>query len=275
MTTQMSSQPTESLVGRASAVGKAAVDERLFVASVEKAMRVLEIFGKNATELSMADITARTGLGRSATQRFVYTLCQLGYLRRSASAPLYALSTKLVGLVGGLLGSNARLQAAYPILMDLAKETRETVSWLELDGDDIVVLGNIPSAHLTSVNLPVGSRFAALAASSGQVLLLEASEPQLREMIGRLAPPVRARFGDYDDQDILALFEKVRGDGYSMTEKNLDQGSVSLSVPIRDHAGRIVAALNLSTLTVRYSTEAARQDLLPLLMAAAQAISVR
>lgn len=271
----MSNQPTEPAAGQAPAAGKAAVDERLFVASVEKAMRVLEIFGKNATELSMAEIVARTGLGRSATQRFVYTLCQLGYLRRSASAPLYSLSTKLVCLVGELLGANARLQAAYPVLMDLAKETRETVSWLELDGDDIVVLGNIPSAHLTSVNLPVGSRFAALPASSGQVLLSDAPQSQLLEMIGRLAPATRARFGDSDDQGILALFEQARDNGYSMTEKNLDQGSVSLSAPVRDHAGRIVAALNLSTLTVRYSPDTARRDLLPLLTAAAQAISSR
>ena len=269
----MSNQPTGSAAGQAFAAGKTAIDERLFVASVEKAMRVLEIFGKNATELSMTEIVARTGLGRSATQRFVYTLCQLGYLRRSASAPLYSLSTKLVGLVGGLLGSNARLQAAYPTLMDLAKETRETVSWLELDGDDIVVLGNIPSAHLTSVNLPVGSRFAALPASSGQVLLSDAPQSQLLEMIGRLAPATRARFGDSSEQSILALFEQARDNGYSMTEKNLDQGSISLSAPVRDHAGRIVAALNLSTLTLRYSPDAARRDLLPLLTAAAQAIS--
>ena len=269
----MSNQPAGSVAGPVSAAGKAAVDERLFVASVEKAMRVLEVFGKNATELSMAEIVTRTGLGRSATQRFVYTLCQLGYLRRSASAPLYSLSTKLVGLVGGLLGANARLQAAYPILMDLAKETRETVSWLELDGDDIVVLGNIPGAHLASINLPVGARFAALPASSGQVLLAEAPQSQLQEMIDRLAPATRARFGDLDDQGILALFEQVRDNGYSMTEKSLGQGSVSLSAPIRDHTGRIVAALNLSTLTVRYSHEAARQDLLPLLTRAAQAIS--
>ena len=114
----MPNQPIRSAAGQAFAAGKAAVDERLFVASVEKAMRVLEIFGKNATELSMAQIVARTGLGRSATQRFVYTLCQLGYLRRSASAPLYSLSTKLVGLVGGLLGSNARLQAALKETLD-------------------------------------------------------------------------------------------------------------------------------------------------------------
>ncbi|WP_454692376.1 IclR family transcriptional regulator [Achromobacter aloeverae] len=276
----MSTNPTSSTPqagpqaepAAASAI-RADVDERLYVASVEKAMRVLEAFDKSASELSIADIAQRTGMGRSAAQRFVYTLCQLGYLRRHPAARLYALSTKLVGLVGGMLSANARLQAAYPVLSQLAQETHETVSWVELDGDDIVVLGNVPSEHLASVNLPVGSRFAALPASSGQVLLSQESEDVLRAMLGRLAPAVRARFGEREDDDIIALIEKAREQGYSMTEKNLGQGSVSVSVPVLDHASRVVAAINLSTLSLRYDVEAARRDLLPRVLHTAKVLS--
>jgi len=253
--------------------GRAEVDERLYVASVEKAMRVLEAFDKSASELSIADIALRTGMGRSAAQRFVYTLCRLGYLRRHPAARLYSLSTKLVGLVGGMLSANARLQAAYPVLSQLAQETHETVSWVELDGDDIVVLGNIPSEHLASVNLPVGSRFAALPASSGQVLLCQESDAVLRAMLRRLEPAVRARFGDREDDDIIALIERTGSEGYSMTEKNLGQGSVSISVPVFDHAGRVVAAINLSTLSLRYDVETARRELLPRALHTAKALS--
>lgn len=236
-------------------------------------MRVLEAFDRNASELSIADIAARTGMGRSAAQRFVYTLCQLGYLRRHPAARQYSLSTKLVGLVGGMLSANARLQAAYPSLSQLAQETHETVSWVELDGDDIVVLGNIPSEHLASVNLPVGSRFAALPASSGQVLLSQEPLDVLHGMIQRLTPAVRARFGDRDDDAIIALIERASAEGYSMTEKNFAQGSVSISVPVHDHAGRIVAAVNLSSLSLRYDAEAVRRDLLPRALHTAKILS--
>ena len=54
------------------------------------------------------------------------------------------------------------LERAQPVLADLARRTGETVSWVELDGDEIVVVANIPSVHVTRVHLTVGSRFVAL-----------------------------------------------------------------------------------------------------------------
>lgn len=273
---RLSSNPDDldlSASRRTPGVREDGVDERLFVASVEKAMRVLQAFDKESNGLSLQDLTERTGMGRSATQRFVYTLHQLGYLKRNAAAKTYTLSTKLIGLVGGMLSANARLQNAYPVMLQLAEETHETVSWLELDGDEIIVLGHIPSVHLTSVNMPVGSRFDALPASSGQVLLAHAPRAQLLDMIARMSAQVRARFGDRDDEEILAIFDKARRNGYSMTEKNLGQGSVSISVPVYGMTGQVVAALNLSTLAARFDMEAARSQLLPLVQHAAKQLS--
>ncbi|MGJ7497906.1 IclR family transcriptional regulator domain-containing protein [Variovorax sp. RT4R15] len=90
-----------------------------------------------------------------------------------------------------------------------ARETLETVSWVELDGEDVVVLQNIPSAHIVAINLPVGSRFPALTSPSGQVLLSSAPERQLLEMLDALAPEVRARFGMRNRADVLAIFRKT------------------------------------------------------------------
>ncbi len=50
--------------------------------------------------------------------------------------------------VHGMIGANAALERSYHVLSQLAKETRETVSWVELDNDEIVVIGNVPSVHL-------------------------------------------------------------------------------------------------------------------------------
>src|SRR5688572_23729816 len=58
------------------------VDPRLFVGSVEKGMRVLRAFYNQSTPLSLTEVAERTGLGRSAAQRFIYTLKALGYLRQ-------------------------------------------------------------------------------------------------------------------------------------------------------------------------------------------------
>jgi IclR family pca regulon transcriptional regulator len=249
------------------------LDERLYVASVAKAMRVLEAFDQSSQQLSIADITEMSGLGRSATQRFVYTLHRLGYLRRDPASKLYSVSAKVFRFVHGMIGANAALERSYPLLSQLAKDTRETVSWVELDGDEIVVIGNIPSVHLASITLSVGSRFAALSSSSGQVLLCRRGEAELRAMIARLPDAARARFGGQSDEDILAMLGAIGETGYSLTAKSFDEDSLSISAPVLDYAGRPVAAINLSTLASRYTERVARKELVPLVVAAAKAAS--
>ncbi|RTQ32997.1 IclR family transcriptional regulator [Variovorax gossypii] len=258
---------------RATGADQGEPDTRLFVGSMEKGMRVLELFNEHPMPLSIGDIADRTEMGRSAAQRYVYTLHQLGYLNKDAESKKYFPSLKLIGLVRGLHRHRSQRDLAYPLLQALAAETLETVSWVELDGEDVVVVQNIPGGHITAVNLPVGSRFPALTSSSGQVLLSLAPETQLSTMLDALAPAVRARFGTRSRDEVLAIFRKAAKDGYSFTEKNFAEDGVSVSVPVTD-SGRIVAAINVSTVHARFDLKKVRQLILPKLEQVAREASI-
>ncbi len=257
-----------------SATAEAPVDPRLFVASVEKAMRVLGVFDREHPRLTLAEIADRTALGRSATQRFVYTLHRLGYLERDGDSRQYRLATRVLGLVKGMLDGHVLLERCLPLLAELARTTGETVSWVELDGDQIVVVANLPSGHVTRVDLPVGSRFAALTSSSGQVLLWGASEQRIAGMLERLEPDARRRLGPRSAATVCAMLAAAQRAGYSMTEKNQDQHGLSISAPVRGIGGDIVAAINVSTLASRHDAATVRRDLLPLLLQTCRAASV-
>jgi IclR family transcriptional regulator, pca regulon regulatory protein len=47
----------------------------------------------------------------------------------------------------------------------------------------------------------------------------------------------------------------------------------SLAAPLRDHTGTVIAAVNVSTSTAQYSARTVRRDVLPALLATAEAIS--
>jgi IclR family pca regulon transcriptional regulator len=249
------------------------VDERLFVASVEKAMKILETYSRDVRSLSISDIAARTGIGRSATQRFIYTLERLGYLRRDPVTKQYALAPKVFGFAHSALSANSALDNAFHALTQLGEKTRETVSWVELDGDSIVILGNVPSSHLTSINLPVGTRFPAVTSSSGQCILAYGAPSHIEQMFNRADSSALDRLGRISTEQFLALLEQVKKSGYAITEKSPEQGSLSVSAPIFDYVGRPIAAINLSTLTTRFTREQARKTLVPLVVEAAKVAS--
>src|SRR5262245_47823732 len=88
----------------------------LFVASVEKAFRVLDAISDAKTELGLSEIAARTGIGKSAAQRFLYTLHALGYLNQDNTSKGYRLSSKLLALSGSYVSADILKAKAHPIL---------------------------------------------------------------------------------------------------------------------------------------------------------------
>ena len=75
-----------------------------------------------------------------------------------------------------------------------------------------------------------------------------------------------------DPTALAAAIRAARADGYSLVDEELELGLRSIAVPIRDRAGRTVAAINVSTQAARHSVEEMRRDMLPVLRQAAERI---
>ncbi|MCO5093503.1 IclR family transcriptional regulator [Bosea sp. (in: a-proteobacteria)] len=251
---------------RQQAPGATEPDPRLFVTSVERALTVLNAFDADGKSLSITEIAARTKLGRSAAQRFTYTLHQLGYLRRDATSKHYSVSYKVLSLARSVIGTNTEADRIAPVLEKIARRTQETVAWVELDDLEVVILRSIPSTHHSSVNLPVGKRFAALSAASGQVLLASKSDSDILRIYRNSNEYSRTRFGVMSDESVLKHFNTVHRNGFSITEKTEDYDSISISVPVMNFQGNAVGAINISALKSRFSREKTETVLLEELM---------
>lgn len=249
------------------------IDDRLFVGSVQKAMLVLEAFDQNNRMLSISDIAERTGLGRSAAQRFAYTFERIGYLRRDPESRKYGLSHRVLRFVQGALSANSALEASFHLLTQLAEKTEETVSWVEQDGDEIVVMSSVPSPHRSAITLPVGSRYATLPSSSGQVFLAHASDEEVRAAFDDAPQAVHKRIDNIGFEEFQERLAAIREQGYALTEKDLDLGSLSASVPIYNYRGKVIATINLSALRVRHTSASIRDRLIPMLDETAKTVS--
>ncbi|MDP0971866.1 helix-turn-helix domain-containing protein, partial [Klebsiella pneumoniae] len=59
-------------------------NDPLFVQAIARAMQVLSTFHDASKPLTLNEIAAAGGMGKSAAQRVVHTLRQLGYVQRDA-----------------------------------------------------------------------------------------------------------------------------------------------------------------------------------------------
>jgi IclR family pca regulon transcriptional regulator len=72
---------------------------------------------------------------------------------------------------------------------------------------------------------------------------------------------------------LRAEIQRVRAQGWALVDQELEEGLRAVAAPIRDRAGRTVAAVNVSAHASRTTLESMRRDLVPPLLAAAARIS--
>jgi IclR family pca regulon transcriptional regulator len=245
----------------------------LFVGSVEKAFQVLEAFRDTQRLMSMAEIARAAGLDRSATQRLVHTMEQLGYLRRLPDSPLYGLASRVLRLSYNYLRSREIIGRASPYLLEMTHSLGETSNLQELDGHEIVFLARFPGRHLVNVDFAVGSRLPALFTASGRAMLSKLDAARKREII-RATPlqPVTPQT-EVDAKVLLQRIDEAARQGYAIVQNQTVVGDISVAAAITDHDGSPVGAINVSVPATRWTMQRAEGQLLPHVLLAATSIS--
>ena len=152
-----------------SAQGTQRSDEAYLIRSVEKALKILELFDESRPQLTLAGIVELTGMNRVTAYRFCRTLEYLGYLE-SVGDRSYRPGVKLLYLGHAALSSRDLREISIPALQRLQEETGQTANIAVRDGTEIVYLARIRSNAILSIRLFEGSRLPAFCASMGKVI---------------------------------------------------------------------------------------------------------
>jgi IclR family pca regulon transcriptional regulator len=211
-----------------------------------------------------ADAARATGQPRATVRRAVQTLERLGYVA-AADAGRFVLLPKVLELGYAHLSGRALRAVVQPHLADLVARVHESASVAVLSGDDIVYLARVPTERIMSVDITVGTRFPAYATSMGRVLLTGLPE----ERLDGIAPKPLSRHTITSTAELKAAVRQAAADGYALVDQELEEGVRSLAVPIRDRAGRVVAAVNVATHVSRATPAGLVRDVLPALREAA------
>ncbi|KQP41576.1 IclR family transcriptional regulator C-terminal domain-containing protein [Pseudorhodoferax sp. Leaf274] len=247
-----------------------------YVQSFARGLEVIRSFSAQAPQQTLSEVAARTGLTRAGARRILLTLQALGYVETDGR--LFRPTARILDLGFAYLSSLPIWNLAEPVMEDLVQRVRESSSAAVLEGLDIVYVLRVPTHKIMRTNLGVGSRLPAFWTSMGRVLLAALPEDELLARLAQLPRSPRARYTAHttqDDAGLLARIREVRAQGWCVVNQELEEGLISIAAPLVDRAGRTVAALNVSGQANRTSEAQMREEMLPALLAAAQAIGQR
>ncbi|MGX1166022.1 IclR family pca regulon transcriptional regulator [Bradyrhizobium sp. USDA 372] len=245
----------------------------LFVGSTEKAFQVLHAFDGPRRFMTLADIARAANLDRSATQRLVYTLESLGYLKRVEGTRNYGLTSKVLQFSHSYLKANELIDKASPYLLDMSRNLGETCNLHELDGHEVVFVARFPGQHLIHIDFVIGSRLPAYFTASGIAILAALPEAEQQELLKRTRLEPLTPYTITDPDKLMKQVHLAAKRGYSIQINQSVMGDISVAAPIIDEHGRAIAAVNISVPTTRWTTERVEAELVQHVHVAATSIS--
>jgi len=218
--------------------------------SVTKAVGLLRVMaaqprtGATATTLAKA-----SGISRPTAFRLLYSLERTGLVDRVDNK--YTLGWELARL-GRFADPYAGLVArAQPLLQQLADDMNESVTLSvpnTADGLDLVAeaAGSHVIGTMSRMSLHrVGQRYPLHASSSGKVLLADMPAEKVKTL---LPEQLEAYTADTitDRAVLLKELVLVREQGFGIIDNELEEELISLSRPVRDSSGTLVAILSVN-----------------------------
>lgn len=242
-----------------------------YVLSFARGLAVIRSFNATRPAQTLSDVAAATGLSRAGARRILLTLQALGYVE--AEGRLFRLTPKILDLGFAYLTSMPLWNSAGPVMEDLVEQVHESSSAAVLDRTEIVYVVRVPTHKIMAINLSIGSRLPAYCTSMGRVLLSGLDEAQLDAVLAESDLRAHTPRTLTRPDDLRQEIAVVRTQGWAVVDQELEAGLISLSAPIKNRHGKIIAAVNISGNAQRKSAKQMVKDFLGPLQAAAQRIS--
>ncbi|MFE9746675.1 IclR family transcriptional regulator C-terminal domain-containing protein [Saccharothrix saharensis] len=226
--------------------------------------------------LRRGDLAKATGLPRSTVDRVTATLLHLGYLRAEGQDLRLALRAMQPG--NAYLASCGLVGPLAPLLTRLADELDESVTLTAPDVDGARLVAQSTRRRAVYLAFHVGAVLPDDRTAAGVVLAGTWDEERFETWRHRrTADPLDAGFPAVPTlaeppADREAVFRArvatARARGWALDDQWVEPGLLALSAPVRDPAGRPVAAVNVLTHTSRHTAATFPDTALPRLRAA-------
>jgi IclR family pca regulon transcriptional regulator len=241
-----------------------------FIESLDRGLRLLEMFGGSQQAMTLSDLAKAAGLPRATARRILFTLERAGFV--ASDGKLFRLTPRVLVLASAFLASNHVVSVLQPALDRLSSDAQEISSMAILDGNDVVFIARASPTRIFSSGIDIGYRLPAFCTSVGRVLLSRLSDDELAAALDRMDLTPLTPFTVTDKKLLLKAIIADRAKGYSLVDREAEPGFRSVSVPVRRYDGAIVAAINMGAHVDRVSAGEMIERFLPRLQETAASV---
>jgi IclR family transcriptional regulator, KDG regulon repressor len=200
--------------------------------SVNRALDVLEAFTPEQPSWGLSPLARELDIGKATLHRLLKNLEDRGYVMQDEDTRLYRLGFRPLRIAQAAL-VNTPSEVALPHLRRAARTLGEQTTLWVLEGSEAVCVAKVPGTNPLRAHTNLGAREPARFLASGRCLLAHRDTADQRRILGK------------EYEKLADELSEARQQGYVISNRRWPE-VMAVSAPVRDHRGRVIAAMSLS-----------------------------
>lgn len=246
-------------------------DSPLFVKSVHKAFRLLEVFADRTGPLSLSHLAAASGMDTSGAQRLAHALLKPGYLERQPGG--LRPGRRILERSFDYLRGHPLVGSALPVVSELRRSTQERVDLSLFSDLHMLYLIRLQSKRESFYACLNGRKVPTVCSSGGRAVLAQLPRPQVMDILQRSdRSKITSKTTTMIDR-ILKHIAQVQANGYSLALEDVMIGEIALAGAVLDEDKPPIGAIHLAGSLSEWTPDEFVRKFAPLVVDAARAVS--
>ena len=225
------------------------------IKSIKKAIEVLSLFTSEKHEFSISEVGSKIHCSYSTAFRILSTLKQGEFLEQDSSTYKYSLGPKALELAGILISKFNIRSVCFPYMVKLRDETGDTITLSLPFENGYICIEQVLSESPIKYSTDIGKMRPYYAGATGKVLLANMPDEILESYFQKSEFKPITENTITDPAILRNELNKIRIQGYAHSEGERVIGSLSLSTPIKNYVGNVVAAIAIGSVQSRKSVK--------------------
>lgn len=213
--------------------------------TVEKALRLLEIFDSQHPEFGLSELARRSRIDKATVLRMLGDLAATGMVEQDAQSRQWRLGAGVLRLARLREAAFPVARVLTPILEHLAQATGETAHAALISGDTLGTVGVSEAQRPNRVHVDPGLILPLHATASGVAFTAFARPERRAEIVARAldgftetTPTTQAA--------LIALIEQTAARGYALADQTYETEVFGVALPLFGHDGYATGAVAIA-----------------------------
>ena len=222
------------------------------IAVVQDAVAVLDAFSHVEKGLTLTEVAEKTGLGKNKVFRILHTLAQSRMVYRDSNQRFH-LGFRVAELAQHVHQHHLLLDISEPIMQMLLADTQESIFLGIASGHNALCIAALESTRSMRLYARVGIQSPLYMGGVPKVLLANMNAIERESHVRFFEESVDN--GNLDWLEFRQKLDGIREQGHSITVDELDLGAQSVTAPIFDSTGQVIAGMSIAGPSIRFAPD--------------------